>query len=428
MLNPIVSFCVYWAEMLVAYTYFSSIFERRSSVFRCILLGFILFSIGSALNLLFGNHTTINLCSFFSMTVLFSILGFSGKTGQLLFYSLLFIVLNAALEAIVISASSYVTGNAFLDYNHNLPLLLFEAFSSKGLCYLLVLIIVKIINPTVTASRVPSNFLVYPVVSTFCLFVFWRICAQPWCPSQIQLLMAGTGGCLFVSSIFLFITYTRQAERDMEAIAVKSELARLQTEQSYYQILDQQNQQLLLYSHDARKHLAAIQALNDDPRIDSYVVALSQQLANYSKNCHSGNKLLDIMIGKYTTDCEIRGIHFEYDVKVCNLSQLKDMDLVTILGNLMDNAVTAAEHSSEKTISLNTIHRNSYSVIIITNSCDTPPVLSGNSLLSIKTDTRNHGFGLKSVARAVAKYRGDYDWEYDSIKKTFTVTVMLEDR
>ena len=427
MLSPVVSFCVYWAEMLVAYTYFSSIFERRASVLRCILSGFVLFSIGSVLNLLFGNHTTVNLCSFLSMTVLFAYLCFSGKTGQLLFYSLVFIVLNAALEAIIISASSYVTGNAFLDYNHNLPLLLFEAFSSKGLCYLLVLIIVKIINPAANTSRVPGNFLVYPVVSTFCLFVFWRICAQPWCPSQIQLLMAGTGGCLFMSSIFLFITYTRQAERDSEAVAVKSELARLQTEQSYYQILDQQNQQLLLYAHDARKHLAAIQALNDDPRIDSYVEALSQQLANYSKNCHSGNKLLDVMIGKYTTDCEIRGIHFEHDVKLCNLSQLNDIDLVAILGNLMDNAVTAAEQSSAKTVSLNTIHRNSYSVIIITNSCDIPPRLSGKSLLSTKIDAKNHGFGLKSVAKAVTKYRGDYDWEYDSISNAFTVTVMLED-
>ena len=187
------------------------------------------------------------------------------------------------------------------------------------------------------------------------------------------------------------------------------------------------NQQLLLYAHDARKHLAAIQALNDDPRIDSYVEALSQQLANYSKNCHSGNKLLDVMIGKYTTDCEIRGIYFEHDVKLCNLSQINDIDLVAILGNLMDNAVTAAEQSSAKTVSLNTIHRNSYSVIILTNSCDVPPRLSEKSLLSTKIDAKNHGFGLKSVAKAVTKYRGDYDWEYDSISNAFTVTVMLED-
>ena len=134
------------------------------------------------------------------------------------------------------------------------------------------------------------------------------------------------------------------------------------------------------------------------------------------------------MIHKYIIDCEMRGIQFEYDVKVCNLSQLDDMDLVAILGNLMDNAVTAAEHASEKVLSLNTVHRNSYSVIIISNSCDVPPSLLGDHLISTKIDAGAHGFGLKSVEKAIGKYQGDYDWEYDAEEKVFTVTVMIEDK
>ena len=84
---------------------------------------------------------------------------------------------------------------------------------------------------------------------------------------------------------------------------MKSELTRLQTEQSYYQILEQQNQQLMMYAHDAKKHLSAIQVLNEDPQISSYVSKLRAQLADYTHNCHSGKKLLDVMIHKYTVDC-----------------------------------------------------------------------------------------------------------------------------
>ena len=343
------------------------------------------------------------------------------------FYAVLLFVMNGALEVITISISAYVTGNAFLDYNSNALLFFFEAISSKGIYYLAVLVTIKIINPQNNNSKVPLNFIIYPVVSTFSLLVFWRVCAQPWCPSQIQLLMAIVGGCLFVSSIFLFMTYSRQAEKDTESIQMKSELDRLQTERSYYQILDQQNQQLMLYAHDTKKHLAAIQALNDDPRINSYVAELSRQLAEYTRNCHSGNKLLDVMIHKYTIDCEMRGIQFAYDVKVCNLSQLDDMDLVAILGNLMDNAVTAAEKSRLKTINLSTVHRNSYSVIILSNSCDNPPRKSGKYLISTKPDIHRHGFGMKSVEASARKYQGDYDWEYDEEKKVFTVTVMIAD-
>ena len=209
---------------------------------------------------------------------------------------------------------------------------------------------------------------------------------------------------------------------------IQSELNRLQTEQSYYQILDQQNQELMIYAHDAKKHLAAIQALNEDPAIGSYVTKLSEQLKDYSKSRNSGNKLLDVMLNKYDIDCKMRGIFFEYDVKVCNLSQLEDIDLVAILGNLLDNAVTAAEKSEEKWIVLNTVHRNAYSVIILSNSCDTQPKRSGNRLLSTKSNVNFHGFGLKSVAKAISKYQGDFEWSYDAEKHTFTVTVMIVDK
>lgn len=427
MLNPIASFSVYWAEMLIAYTYFSSIQERRFSVGKCFLCGLILFSGASALNLIFGNNTTLNFCISILVNIFFSITCFRGTVARSIFYGIILFIMSGTLEIATIALSSVITGNAFLDYNNDLLLLLFEAISCKGLYFLAVLIAIRILTPTGNGTKVPLNFVVFPISSTFCIFAFWHICAQPWCPPQVKLLMAVAGGCLFISSVFLFITYTRQAEKDIDAMGVKSELARLQTEQSYYQILDQQNQNLMIYAHDAKKHLAAIQTLSDNPQISGYVAKLSQELQAYTRNCHSGNKLLDVMINKYTIDCEMRGIRFEHDIKVCNLSQLDDIDLVAILGNLMDNAVTAAQHSTAKTISLNTVHRNSYSVIVLSNSCDHPPKQIGNRLVSTKSDISAHGFGLKSVEKVIRKYQGDYEWEYDQEKKIFTVTAMVVD-
>lgn len=214
--------------------------------------------------------------------------------------------------------------------------------------FIAVLLILRVINPKGTTARIPINFLIYPLAATFCTFVFWYICVKPECSHEVQLLLSISSISLFVSSILLFASYSYQVKIDNETTQMKSELSRLQTEQSYYQILEQQNQQLMIYAHDAKKHLDAIQAINDDPRIGTYVQNLSKQLRDYTRNGHSGNRLLDIMIQKYTVDCEMRGIQFEYDVKVCNLSHLDDADLVTILGNLLDNAVTAAENHKQK--------------------------------------------------------------------------------
>lgn len=428
MLHPFSSFCVFFAEMLIAYTYFMGLMEQRFTSAKCVLFGTLLFSAGSAVNLLSGNNTTMNLFTSFFITTMFAIICFRGGIILKIFYTLIISIVSGTLEAVTLSLSAFVTGNAFLDYNNDPLLFLFEAISSKGLYYLVVLILVRIINPSGHTSRVPLIFFTYPVTSTFCLIIFWRICAQPECSSEVQFLISIAAVCLFVSSIMLFVTYSRQVEKDIENMEVRSELSRLQTEQSYYQILDQQNQQLMIYAHDAKKHLSAIQSLNNNPQINDYLSKLSQQLMDYTRSSHSGNKLLDVMLHKYAMDCELRGIQFEYDVKVCNLLQLDDIDLVAVLGNLMDNAITSAEQSEGKWVVLNTVRRNTYSVIVICNSCETPPRQSGKKLLSTKPDTKFHGFGLKSVARTIRKYQGDYDWEYNAEKKTFTVTVMISEK
>ncbi len=425
MLNPIFSLCVYIVEVLIAHIFFSEIFENSRSLLKRILIGSVLAIIGSSVNLIFLNNSTLNGIATFAITFSLAFICFHATLAQCVFYSTILTVVNMTLEFSVVFIGSTMSGSNFLSYNSSFVLLIFQGVTSKLLFLVVSLILVNVIHPPAAKSRIPKAFLIYPITVVICLVIFWHVCAQPGISYQQQLFLSIAGVCLFVSSILLFITYSNQVEKDNETAQIKSELIRLQTEQSYYQVLDQQNQQLMLYAHDAKKHLAAIQSLNDDPQIENYVMKLSEQLANYTRNCHSGNKLLDVMIHKYAVDCDMRGIQFEYDVKVCNLSQLDDIDLVAILGNLLDNAVTAAEHSKEKVITFSTVRRNAYSVIIISNSCDTPPQSSGGRLLSSKTDAGLHGIGLRSVEKTLKKYQGDHDLDYDPIKKIFTATIMI---
>ena len=427
MLNPIFSLCVYLTEMIIAYIFFSGVFERRIKTVNCILIGCVIFTTGSFLNLISGNNPVLNFCTTILMLLLFSAISFRAKIIQYIFNTATLVVGNMTLEMAAIAIGSYISGSNFLDYNTNNLLLIFEAVSSKSLYYLFVLVISRIINPDDSASKIPLNFLLYPITATLCLFVFWYICIEPECSKHIQLLLAIAGVGLFLSSLLLFITYSHQLEKDREAMQVRSELSRIQSEKSYYQILEQQNQHLMIYAHDAKNHLAAIRSLNSDPRINSYISKLTEQLREYTRNCHSGNKLLDVMIHKYSVDCEMRGIRFDYDVKLCNLSKIEDIDLVAILGNLIDNAILAAEMSNKRWISVATAQRNSYSIIVITNSCDIPPKHNGHQLITSKIDNQIHGFGLKSVKKTLRKYEGDFEWEYDDKNKEFAVTVMVGD-
>ena len=425
MLNPLFSLCVYLIEMLISYIFYSSLLEHKFTTVKTLLIGVVLFTFGSTVNILLRNNGAINTLTTWLINVCFAYFCFDSSLSKSMFYAAILGIVNVALEVSVVTISSFVVGSSFLSYNNNFLLLVFQTITIKTLYFLITLLLIKALRPGDDRSTVPLDFLVYPVATTACQTIFWHICSQPTTSRNVQILLSASSACLFISTIFLFFAYSHQVKKERQTIQIQSELSRLQTEQSYYQILDQQNQQLMIYAHDAKKHLAAIQALNEDPEIGSYVTKLSEQLKDYSRSRNSGNKLLDVMLHKYDIDCKMRGISFEYDVKVCNLSQLEDIDLVAIIGNLLDNAITASEKSTEKYISMSTVYRNRYSVIIVSNSCDTPPKQSGNHLISTKAGIGLHGFGLKSVAKAIQKYDGDYEWDYDADKRLFTFTVMV---
>ncbi len=226
-------------------------------------------------------------------------------------------------------------------------------------------------------------------------------------------------------SVLSILAYQLLWEQKREQILERQKEEQLRMEQSYYEILERQNQQLRSYAHDAKNHLEAIRNLNQDPKVEEYIAQMEQQLQAYTRRCHSGNRALDVMVDKYVTACELKHIDFTYDVQLCNLEGVEDYDLVAILGNLLDNALTAAEASQERWMELATAQRNGYQVVVVENSCDLPPVVGEEGLRSTKEGEGFHGFGLKSVAKTLKRYQGDFQWDYDKEKRHFSMTVMI---
>lgn len=426
MLNPLTSVVVYLTEMLICYIFFSNVAEKRFSSVRCILIGAGMFGIAYVGNLVLDNNIVINAVTTILAGCIFARLCFEIRWSIAVFYSFILCAVSAVWEFAAISLVSILTNSRFFDYNSDFALFILECPLSKILYFLTTLIFSRFVSSTVQQRRLPLALFLYPVAVTVCLVLFWLICAHAEITAYGQKYLAAASLILLCSTVLIFVTYQHQREQENDVMQLQSEYLRLKTEKTYYDILEQQNEQLMLYAHDAKNHLAAIGDLNDDPRIGDYLSKLSAQLSDYTHNCHSGNKMLDVMIHKFGVDCAMRSIRFEYDVKLCNLNEVEDMDLVAILGNLIDNAVAAADASREKRVCLATARRNTYSVIVISNSCDTPPNVIGANLITSKQDKSTHGFGLKSVRKTLKKYGGDFEWEYDAAKHMFVITAMID--
>lgn len=425
MVYNIIIALTYLMSMFISYSFFSQIANKKYNDIHCLLMGFLIFESGALINIFASNTVWLNAVYFAVINTLFAFLCFKMKVSKVIFYSILLDIFNGALEYTTIFLISAITQTKPNIYLEKTNFLILDIIISKTLYYLTCAVLSRFVKKEKSNIKIPIGLFIYPVIVICNLLVFWNICVKTDLSGSFRIILSVLSFALFFSIVILFLIYQRSIEKENELFSLQNELDKIETDKTYYDILEKQNQDLMIYAHDAKKHLSAIRNLNDNPIIEDYVNTMSDALKTYSSSCRSGNHLLDVIINKYETECQLKNIRFSFDIKLCNLDFIENYDLVTILSNLLDNAVRAAENTENAFISLYTHYANTYAVLELSNSCNTPPVSFKQELFTTKGNKHFHGLGIKSVKKTLKKYSGEMEWKYDENDKIFTAVLMI---
>ena len=137
---------------------------------------------------------------------------------------------------------------------------------------------------------------------------------------------------------------------------------------SYYESLSNKQIELKHYIHDVKRHIQTIQnlyATNQSELADQYIFDLYGVLQKFQYYFTSENKVLEILINDKIRKAKELNIEVSaIDNTISNLSFIKNIDLVLILSNLIDNAIDAAVECDEKYININI--DNHYQLVYIT--------------------------------------------------------------
>lgn len=415
---------VYLFELLISFIFFGQISDYKYSKYKIFLIGLISFSIPLLLNISFST-IWLNFTSFFIANCIFSIICFNINLKQSVFYALVLDIVSTATEYITIFIVSVISQNDVAYTTEQYYTFLLNAFICKSLYFFLVLILSRLVKKNDTTRKIPLTFYLYPISIVGVLLFLWSIYTSFEISGTYKLLISFISALLLLSTIVLFISLKNTVEKELKISILEKEMIKLENDKIHYDILEKQNENLLIYAHDTKKHLTALSNLSDDSKINHYIEQMTETLNQYSNVVTSGNHTLDVILNKYVTECEIKGIKFTFDVRLSKLSYVDIYDLVTILGNVLDNAIEAAEKSQNKYIDLFTDYRNTYDIIIIKNSCDDIPTNIGNTLKTTKPKSSCHGLGIKSLTKTLYKYNGDFIWDYDYKKREFITTITL---
>lgn len=141
---------------------------------------------------------------------------------------------------------------------------------------------------------------------------------------------------------------------------------------------------------------------------------------------HSGNIVIDSLISYWFMVAKQKKIEFSVDICVPMLMPFKGADICLILGNLLENAVEAAEKvEGKRQIKIKIKYDKNNLLVFVSNSYSGILIKTkDHRLKSTKADAENHGLGLSSVYRASAKYHGTVVID-DSIPECFRIRVLL---
>lgn len=117
--------------------------------------------------------------------------------------------------------------------------------------------------------------------------------------------------------------------------------------------------------------------------------------------------------------CQRQNIQIHFEVNDLSNLQLDSVDITTILGNLLDNAIEACVIYGENSqIQVKVLLGNTL-FFAIRNTCK-PVKIIGEYIPTTKPNAQLHGFGLENVKTLLRKYNGEYAMEYDEGWFTFT--------
>lgn len=265
-----------------------------------------------------------------------------------------------------------------------------------------------------------------PLSSILIIIVFRLLTNQTALTSITNVMLVLSISFLLLVNILIYMIYEQAEKRNQKLIELEIINQKNNIDLQYLNLLEKKNETMQIMSHDYKRHILTIEAMTASPEVKQYIQEMLGDISTYSQIGKTKNKILDVILNKYTDICAEKSIQFETDILSDNLSFINSSDISALFNNLLDNSVEAAEQSKEKYIYLqitNTL--DTYHKIKIINSCDTPPTVKNGKLCTTKQDHDLHGFGIKSIKKTVNKYNGEMQWVYNDSEKQFEFTIII---
>lgn len=161
--------------------------------------------------------------------------------------------------------------------------------------------------------------------------------------------------------------------------------------------------------HDLKHQIQAIRAEWDPQKREQHLKNLENDLKGFAASHHTGNAILDTVLTEKQRMCQDQGISLTCVVNGQLLDFMDTMDICTIFGNALDNAIESSAQTRDadkRIIQVSVYDQNHFLMISFENYFETALDMVDDLPQTTKGDHRYHGYGIKSIISTSERYGG----------------------
>lgn len=258
------------------------------------------------------------------------------------------------------------------------------------------------------------NYFGTPVLSALTFInVFWIIIIEILSYiSSLDFAILATS-LILLSHIIYFIILNLLSKNIDRLTHIETGYENMKLKAKYYEEIESINQEVRKYKHDLSNHLHMLYFYLEEHNIDSakeYLNHMGVDFKNISKGFYyikTNNEAIDFILNSKLLRAREKGVKVQSKIGDMQNVTISNMDLCTLLSNLLDNAIEACE-----------LYKGKDSFIDIEMSLIKNNLLCNikNSANPVKTDakgqyltnkkTGDHGFGMLQIDRIIKQYNG----------------------
>ncbi len=225
--------------------------------------------------------------------------------------------------------------------------------------------------------------------------------------------------CIFVLSLYVNFFQLKKVRDEKDIVLLLN-----QKEHEYFERLSRDIELVNIKCHDIKHLISAAQV-----REGVDLTELSKAVERYEDTVKTGNEALDAVLSERQRYCKFHDIAFTVKADGSLLRFLSATDLCALFGNMLENAVEAAEQvqeSERRAIELQVYEAASQVFVCVKNYYDKELVLKNGAPATSKGDELYHGYGLKSIQMIAEKYGGVFSYKAEN--GVFRVSILFPSR